>query len=44
MAEWPECEIPVFDNASTDGIIAIVEQLAKSDAFVRVMAAEENWL
>ena len=44
IAEWPECEIPVFGNASQDGIIAIVEHSAKPDACVRVMAVEENRL
>src|SRR5450830_110504 len=44
VAEWPDCEILICDNASTDRTVAIVEELRKSDPRLRVVTAESNGL
>jgi dolichol-phosphate mannosyltransferase len=44
VSEWPDCEILVCDNASTDGTVAVVRGLAESDARISVVTAESNGL
>ncbi len=44
VGEWPDCEILVCDNASTDGTVGVVRCLAESDPRIRVVTAESNGL
>lgn len=44
VAEWPDCEILICDNASTDRTVAIVEELMTADPRLRVVTAKRNGL
>lgn len=44
VTEWPDCEILVCDNASTDDTVAVVRGLAVGDPRIRVLTAESNGL
>jgi glycosyltransferase involved in cell wall biosynthesis len=44
VTEWPDCEILVCDNASTDDTVAIVRGLAAADPRISVLTAESNGL
>ncbi|MCU1515254.1 MAG: putative dolichol-phosphate mannosyltransferase-putative rane bound sugar transferase involved in [Microbacteriaceae bacterium] len=44
VAAWPDCEIVVSDNASTDQTVEIVRKLGLSDPRISVLTAERNGL
>lgn len=44
VAEWPDQEILICDNASTDRTVAIVKELGEPDPRLRIVPAERNSL
>ncbi len=44
IAEWPDVEIIICDNASTDNTVEVVDGLAAKDRRIRLLPADKNRL